>query len=242
MRAAPIQRIEAALWRASSCNERAAADAALMHRLRALRIWQAQRLAGTYRDLHADPGYRQALDFFLSDLYGPDEFVARDQAFARAWPLLRRVMTAALLEVLVSALEVHALTLEFDVAMARALPAGELSAVSYLAAYRAVDNAPRRAEQINLIVSIGEQLAVLMHRPWVRLALRAAHAPAHAAGLGALQGFLERGYATFHTLSNARALLDTIRTRETRLMVMLLAADEAPALELLSRHNGAANG
>lgn len=240
--AAPSEVIEKALSRAHLCHERCLVDPALMSRLRALRSWQAQRLAFTYQDLHRDPGYRPALEFFLTDLYGSEEYTARDQEFARAWPLLRRLMPASVLEMLASVLQLHALTLELDTTMAGILPTAELTSVSYLTAYRAIGTAPRRAEQLDLIIGIGEALARLVQRPWVSLALLAAHSPAHAAGFGGLQSFLERGYEAFGSLSHPRVLLQAIRERETRLMAALFATADHPALELLGQPMGPQHG
>lgn len=235
MKGGAVELSEQALARSQRCHERCLADAGLMRRLRAVRAWQAQRLAATYEDLHRDPGFRGAVEFFLADLYGPGDFTARDEAFARAWPHLRKLMPAGALEVLASVLELHALTLELDSAMAGVLAEEPISAASYLRAYRLVGDPARRSQQIELIVGIGRHLAGVVKRPWVSLALLAAHAPAHAAGFGALQGFLERGYEAFRAVRDTGALLEAIESRETRLMRALFASGDAPALALLER-------
>jgi hypothetical protein len=70
--------------------------------------------------------------------------------------------------------------------------------------------------------------------PLVGIALRAAHGPAHLAGFGVLQDFLERGYAAFRKLPAPARLLTAIEERETHLMQILLAGgtiswEESPA-------------
>jgi hypothetical protein len=54
--------------------------------------------------------------------------------------------------------------------------------------------------------------------------------PAAAAGLGALQGFLERGFDTFRDMSGAEVFLSTIASRERALAARLFAGGDAPDL------------
>jgi len=210
------------LARKQLLDTRAQAHAACSARLRELRAWQAERLSRTYADLHADPHYRRAVEFFLHDVYGPQEFANRDRDLARVWGYLNRALPQAAFDLLAQAIELHVLTTELDLELIDALPAGPVTAQTYQTAYRAVSKRGARARQIDLVVDIGQDLSRLVRRPWVALALRAAHAPARAAGLGTLQGFLERGFAAFREMSDPQRLLQAVRERETRLMDALL--------------------
>ena len=197
-------------------------------RLGELRTWQAERLAATYADLRRDPGYTAAVDFFLTDLYGPQDFTRRDDDFARAWGRLKRGLPDAALEVLARALELQVLSAELDQAMLARLAAGPVTGLSYASAYRAVGRPDARQRQIDLALGIGTDLARLVTFPLIGLALRVAHAPAHLAGFGALQDFLERGYDAFRKMANAGVLLEAIRSRETALMRKLFDGNEDP--------------
>lgn len=197
----------------------------LAQRLQELRAWQAARLAQTYQDLARDPQFSQAVAFFLSDLYGQD-FARRNLELARVWRYLKRALPAAAMKVLEWAIELETLTLELDQAMVAQLPAGPITRTTYAAAYRALGQPEVRGQQIDLIIEIGEQLSRVAKRSWIGVAMRSAHAPAHAAGFGVLQDFLERGFAAFRTIKDASYLLQAIRQRETRLMQALLAGDE----------------
>ncbi len=196
-------------------------------RLRVLRAWQARRLARTYEDLRRDPRYTEAVEFFLNDLYGPQDFSRRDRELSRAVIPLRRALPAALLEVLAKAIELDVVTVELDQGMLEQLPKRPLGAVAYALAYRALGRAAQRQRQIDLTVSIGADLERLARHRWIGIALRAAHRPARAAGFGVLQRFLEHGFAAFHRMGSARPLLQAIRDRETRLMETLLRGDAA---------------
>jgi hypothetical protein len=191
-------------------------------RLRQLQSWQTARLARTYQDFHEDPRYSPAVEFFLSDLYGPQEFSHRDRDLARAWRHLKRALPAAAMKVLGRAIEIDVLTLELDHAMVGALGAAPLTDVTYAAAYRVVDDQTARTRQIDLIVSVGEDLDRIVRRVWLGPLLKAAHVPAHTAGFGALQDFLERGYDAFRRMHDAERLLKVIRERETLFMDSML--------------------
>ena len=211
-RAAAVQRLESA-------------EPALAERLRELRHWQAARLARTYEDLAHDARQAPAIEFFLTDLYGPQDFGPRDRDLARAGPLLQRALPRGALRVLIDAIELYALSGELDQALARALPPGPIDPANYAHAYRAAGRAADRQHQIELIVRIGERLAQAVRQPLIGLTLRATHLPAHLAGFGALQDFLERGFDAFHRLGDARIFLDAIRARESALSTALLRGD-----------------
>ena len=225
--------IERSLQRTHRCEAQAALDAALSARLKALRGWQARRLARTYADLRTDRRYRPAVEFFLNELYGPQDFDPRERAFERAWRRLRRALPPMLLEVLAAVAELQALTSELDLAVAVRLPATQITAPRYLAAYRAADSAAQRSRQIDLIVEIGRRLSDAVALPWVDWALRAAHWPAHALGFAPLQTFLEHGHQAFRALGDASAFLAAIAERESSLMQALLQGPDAAALALL---------
>ena len=197
-------------------------DAALTERLRLLRAWQAARLARTYEDLARDPDQAPAVHFFLTDLYGPQDFSRRDRDLARAVPVLRRALPGSALSVLLEAIELYLLSAELDQALVGALGTDTLSAETYARAYRTIGRAAERRRQIELTVQIGERLAQAVKRPLIGLALRTTHAPAHLGGFGALQDFLERGFDAFRRLRDPQTFLQAIRTRELALNETLL--------------------
>ncbi len=197
-------------------------------RLRELRAWQAARLASTYGDLLHDPQCVDAVAFFLTDLYGPEQHARRDEDLARAWGILSRTLPRGALGLLERAVELQRLTAELDRAMAERLAAGPVTSESYAAAYREVGRHEARRRQIDLVLTITGDLDRVVRHAWIGLALRAAHMPAHAAGFGALQDFLERGFAAFRKMNGAGRMLEAIRERETRLSAALFAGSPAP--------------
>jgi len=199
-------------------------DPGLAARSRALAAFQSRRLAETHADLRGSNRYRDAIDFFLADLYGPHDLSGRDEQIIRALDKLKRFLPTAALEALVRAFELHVLTIELD-----GLTAGKLKeptepdAATYATAYRAAGNKADRARQIDLVGEIGALLDSVAHRPEVGLAIRLARGPAHAAGYGQLQDFLERGYKAFRKMDGASEFLASIDARERQLMQRLFA-------------------
>lgn len=216
------------LARMASLQERAAADIELGRQLHELRLWQAKRLEQTYGALRQQPRFVGALDFFLTDLYGPNDFTRREPDVKRALRQLKRALPARLVELLCMAAELQVLTLELDEQMACMLEGHPIDAGSYAAAYRAVDRAADRERQIDLIVRIGEDLGDIVQQHWLGVALRAARLPAQVAGLKELQGFLERGFRAFRKMGDAHDLLAAIRLQETSLMKSLFCGDASP--------------
>lgn len=232
-----IDELERLLERKNELVRRAAA-APVAQRMQELRAWQAARLERTYADLHMDPQDGDAVSFFLSDLYGSQDLTRRDRDVARAWRLLKRALSPRLLAILSMAMELDVLSTELDLETAARLSPGPLTARSYADAYRAVGQPQARRRQIGLIVEIGEALVRAVRTPLVGLALRAAHGPAHLAGFGVLQDFLERGFRAFHGLPHPVEFLRLVERRETRLMQALLAGRTISAEELLLSAGG----
>ena len=221
------EELDALLARTRLLESPACQTADFVASLNELRIWQTARLARTFQDFRDDARYSAALEFFLSDLYGPQEFTDRNRDLKRAWRYLKRALPAALMKVLGQAIELDVLTLELDHAMVRALAAAPVSDATYAAAYRKVDNLTSRTRQIDLIVGIGADLSRIVSRVWLGPLLQAAHVPAHAAGFGVLHDFLERGHAAFRRMQGAGRLLQAIRERETRFMRTIFAGERA---------------
>lgn len=192
--------------------------------------WQLRRLRRTYADLEASPRYAAAIRFFETDLYGPSDFASRDTDLARVVPVMRRLLPAGALETVASAVELNALSQDLDRAMIDELRSfGDRFGVSdYCAAYRRMGQHHRRRRQIRLIGDVGVSLDRYVAKPMVRSALRMMRKPARVAGLTALQGFLERGFAAFAQMRGAVEFLATIESRETMIHEAIVGGANDP--------------
>ncbi len=194
-----------------------------------LRQWQADRLGRTHRDLLESERYGPAAEFFLTDLYGPGDCARRDADVMRVMPTAERLLPESGLKVLAQAIELDALSEEFDylmvVALRRSGAIGRLTATTYALAYREVGEPERRAHQITLVTELGMTLDRLARKPFLGTTLKLVSGPAHLAGLGELFSFVERGYRVCHQMGRANEFLETIASRETAIMTALFDGD-----------------
>jgi hypothetical protein len=193
-----------------------------------LRAWQSARLARTHADLLASPRMGLAATFFLTDLYGSDDFSRLDADVRRIVPVMKRVLSDTGLEIVAQAAELEALSEELDCAMATSLgsESRRLTAATYASAYRKVDRRADRERQITLIENLGKSLDRLVHKPLVGATLSMMRKPAKLAGLGELQDFLQRGYKAFVRMGGAGEFVDLVVGRERNLLKALFAGDD----------------
>ena len=209
-----------------------AADPALAKRVLAVKCYQQRRFELMYADLLAHPRYAGAARFFLDDLYGPSDFTQRDAQFARAVPGLVRLFPAEVVATVEALTALHALSERFDSSMARQIDVDPVDACAYARAWQHCGEPDSRERQIVLIQRVGEALDVFTRSPLLRHSLRMMRVPARAAGMAALQAFLETGFETFRAMGGAAEFLALIGQRERKLARDLFAVDPAQATRL----------
>jgi hypothetical protein len=197
----------------------------------AVKALQQGRFRLTYADLLADRRWGPAGRFFLDELYGPQDFTDRDRAFARVVPALVKLFPAEVIDTVRQLLRLHAVSERLDSAMGAtvsrmrdaAVASGVdgpqstgLSGEDYRLAWCEVGERNERDWQVSAVVGIGRALDQLTHRSGLRHALRLMRGPAHLAGLGVLQHFLERGFDTFRAMNGADTFLATLADREAQ--------------------------
>lgn len=199
--------------------------------VRALKAYQARRFERAYDDLLKTPRYAAATRFFLDELYGPQEFADRDAQFARIVPSLVRMFSADMLATVASLAELHALTEVMDDATARGLDGLRIDASAYIRAWQHAGRPDLRDRQIQLTLAIGKALDHFTQKRLFRTSLQLMRAPARAAGLGALQKFLEAGFDAFRAMKGAQEFLELVGNREKSLAQALFSASKFNTLE-----------
>ena len=225
-------RIREAMQAVSLLRQSRAAHPRLDEACVEVKHFQAQRFRATYADLLSDPRYQHAADFFLNELYGGHDYAQRDQQFARIANTMARLFPAAVVETAASLAEVHALTEELDDRIARQwlVASGLQLPARYIASWRAVADRSARLQQLHVVLHLGQELDRLTRTRGLRTLLRMMRGPAHAAGLSALQNFLETGFDAFAGMRGATEFLSLIETRESAWIASLFD-DEAVACE-----------
>lgn len=202
-------------------RQRRLADERLSQRVESIKRYQHARFAHTYADLAAQAGMAGAVRFFLEELYGPGDFTHRDTQFARIVPALVRLFPREIVATVQTLSELHALSEQLDSAMGIELADATVSEEAYGRAWRAVGRPEARELQISLMLDVGHALDRYTRNPLLRHSLRLMRGPAQAAGLAALQQFLERGFDTFRELRGAARFLQTVAERERVLAARL---------------------
>ena len=209
-----------------------AANPALEQAVADIKILQSRRFAGAYADLMAAADVAPATQFFLDELYSPKDFSARDDQFGRIAGTLQTVFPNAVVHTAVALAQLHAHTERLDQAMGRAWlnqPATLTPPARYTRAWRAVGERAARQQQLGSVLALGQDLARLTRTPGLRTLLRLMRRPAHAAGLSALQHFLEAGFDTFGALARksgaVERFLGTVQGRESQLLALMFDGD-----------------
>ncbi|MDQ3039035.1 MAG: hypothetical protein M3R16_04430 [Pseudomonadota bacterium] len=201
--------------------------------LKSVQAWQTQRLERSFARFLQDPSRRRAAQFFLSDVYGDRDFSQRNADIAKVMPKMQRLLPSTLLATVADGIELGVLTHALDLRMAQALQRiapgrRRLDEGLYGKAYRDVGRPLLRARQIALIDQVGQGLASALGMPGISMLLLLSRFPAKAAGLGELQLFLERGFAAFAELDDAKAFLTDIRDHEATAMARLFSGEPDP--------------
>jgi hypothetical protein len=129
------------------------------------------------------------------------------------------------------AFELQAISLEFDMEMAEWMARWDvevLDMATYCRVYLAVDDREGRERQIHLIRKLGYDLDQLVRKSFVNYLVRLLRGPAHAAGFGNLQEFLESGLNSFRALEDPEYFIETIYVREWESMERMFGGDENP--------------
>lgn len=226
------QGIREALARVARIRQQTTADPVLAAAVTTVKTWQSRRFACTYADIlgRDATGYRPAAEFFLTELYSAQDYTDRDAQFSRIAGPIDKLFPAKVGALALALAQLHAMTEALDQAMGRAWPATGTAANGYVAAWRSVGRRSERQAQLDIVLGIGTELGKLTRTVGLRSLLRMMRTPAHAAGLGALQGFLESGFDTFGALGRTRGgvqgFLGLIAQREQALITQLFDADD----------------
>lgn len=230
------ERIRTHLGRVHGLRQQARADrlAAAVNDIKRL---QARRFRATYADFLALPSHAPATRFFLEELYGVHDFDQRDAQFGRIAGALERLFPEAVAQLAVDLAEAHALTEMLDHELAGhwlAQDANLPAPLRYTRSWRLTGDREARTRQLVVVQHMGRELQRLTRMKSLRLALRMMRNPARAAGLDALQHFLESGFDAFAAMGDARSFLDTIGQRESHWIQTLFDDPEDRCAQALS--------
>lgn len=217
------------------------ADPALAQAATEVKRFQAERFAHTYADLLTSGTFAAPSRFFLEELYSERDFADRDAQFSRIAGAIERVFPKAVAATATGLADLHGVTEELDHRMGEcwlALGNPSLSKQElYVACWRSLGRKNDRNWQLRTVLGLGEDMAQLTRKAGLRTLLRMMRAPAQAAGMSALQAFLEAGFDTFGQMARvkgaAEGFLAVIAEREQLLIDALFDGAQREVLALL---------
>lgn len=209
----------------NAVHEQYRSDAKSLRQFRRFIKWQVAYLLPFFSEFEARPDTAAAVEFIVSDLMGSG-IAARDADLARVIPIMVRLLPDRALEALASAMELNARTLAINLANCRKLSARTdisegISERDFCAAFRNTTALDECLDLIDLTIVLGHTLKRLVHNRLLRMTLHTMHYPAHAAGFGAMQDFLEKGYTTFHAIDDVDYFLGQFAERITTVFTRL---------------------
>jgi hypothetical protein len=201
----------------NAVHEQYLSDPELLRQYEEFLSWQIAYSLPFYSEFEEHPETAAAVEFVISDLIGTG-ISARDADIARIIPIMIRLLPARALQATASAMELNAraLAINLDICqhLSTPLKAGTgITEREYCLAFRESTSLDECRELIDLTVTLGHTLKRLVHNPMLHMTLRAMHYPAHAAGFGAMQDFLEKGDATFRAIDDIDYFLDRFAER-----------------------------
>jgi hypothetical protein len=198
-----------------------AEKAGLMPSIRAVQAWQCKRLLVSHQEMYQQKRFKPAVEFFINELYGPNDFSQRDQDIARIVPKMSKFLPEKALQSLASALHLNTLSFELDFDLAQKLMGVDINRDSYAKAYVSCDNLTTRQQQIDYIRTLGNDLADVVKMKGISSLLFISRKPAKMAGVLALHEFLDKGFKSFKNLGNVEDFITPVVNKEHEIMQQL---------------------
>jgi hypothetical protein len=229
----PSNQIRLAMARVTALRELAQGTPGLAQAVTTIKHVQAKRFSGTYPDLLTSPVYSGSANFFLEELYSARDYTERDTQFARIAGAIELTFPAAVVATTVRLAQLHCLTEELDLEMARCWTTNleKDSAARYLSCWRTIGRHEDRNWQLATVLNIGYSLGKLTRKRSLRMLLKMMRKPAELAGLGSLQAFLESGFDRFSGITLNGGTVDwfllTVNERESNWIERLFSEDSS---------------
>lgn len=184
---------------------------------RYLQEFQALRLKRDYQHLAQQPQYALLADFFFNEMYGPNDFQARDTQARRLHQFVHLAPGLSMRDIEVT-LDLLDLTVQLDeqladvlIRMAAPVPFDE---PTYEEAYLRADAYEPRVKQIDLIGESLRRVYRLAQIPLLGTALNTTKTMAKMMSMGELHRFLRKGYHALANVKNLEPFLQEVAVKE----------------------------
>ena len=196
--------------------------AGLTDAIRAVQVWQCKRLLTSHQQMYQQKRFKPAVEFFINELYGPNDFSQRDQDIARVVPKMSKFLPEKALQSLALALHLNTLSFELDLSLAKKLVDTEINRDSYANAYVDCDDLAKRQQQIDYIRNLGNDLAEVVKIKGISSLLFISRKPAKMAGVLVLHEFLVKGFKAFKNIGDVEDFIIPLVNKEHQIMQQLV--------------------
>ena len=205
-------------------------DAALNEKLNEVQSWQQARIKRTHSTLFEQPKNQLMADYFLTQLYGGDEFKVLAEQLGRILPKakkLERLAKESSLEAGSMGIQASILAIELDLHLAQWLLEQELTVneENMLLAYRTVDEADERRVQINNLKDVCYRTDKDLNSFMLKKAFAMAKGAAYRYNFQPLYDFIDSGFKAMKPLKSVSSFIEPFCARELEVIDEVHAMD-----------------
>lgn len=198
-------------------------DSALNTKLNEVQAWQQSRLQRTHSELFEQPKNQLMADYFLTKLYGGEEFKLLAKQLERILPKakkLERLAKESALEAGSMGIQAAILAIELDLHLAKWLLAQDLpvNEDNMLAAYRAVDEADERRVQIGNLKEVCYRTDKHLNSFMLKKAFALAKGTAYRYDFKPLYDFIDTGFKAMKPLKSVSSFIEPFCERELEII------------------------
>ncbi len=196
---------------------------ALHAKLNEVQDWQRARIRSTHKALFEQPKNKPMADYFLTQLYGGDDFKVLAEQLGRILPKAKKLQRLAKEESLEAGsmgIQAAILAIELDMHLAQWLLENDLpvNEDNMLAAYRAVDEAKERRTQINNLKEVCYRTDKHLNSFMLKKAFGLAKSTAYRHNFQPLYDFIDAGFKAMKPLSSVSSFIEPFCTRELQII------------------------
>ena len=205
-------------------------DAELNTKLNEVQDWQRARIRHTHSALFEQPKNQPMANYFLTQLYGGEEFKLLAQQLERILPKakkLERLAKESALETGSMAIQAAILAIELDMHLAQWLIERDLpvNQDNMLAAYRDVNEAAERRVQIGNLKEVCYRTDKYLNSFMLRKAFGLAKGTAYRHNYQPLYDFIDAGFVAMKPLDSVSGFIDSFCARELMIVDQVHATD-----------------
>lgn len=205
-------------------------NAELKAKLDEVQAWQRARIQQTHKDVFEQKKNKPMANYFLTQLYGGDEFKLLAKQLERILPKAKRLESLTKESVLQTgsmAIQAAILAIELDMHLAQWFidQKLEINEENMLAAYRAVDEADARRTQINNLKDVCYRTDKYLNSFILRKVFSLTKGTAYRHNFQPLYDFIDAGFVAMKPLDSVASFIEPFCERELMIIDQVHSTD-----------------